>query len=616
MVEKQLSTGLKVSAAIDNPSSYYTSLSLNNQANELSALLDSMALSVKNLKNTMAAIDSGIEFLELAKSAAQQALENFTSGVDKPDEPDPPEEPIPPGAQKLDKAGLSQILNYNGIFAVVVDSKEQLMNALNNAGAGDNIVVWGDVNLANEVLHIGAGVNLISAQTVLNQNNLNDQYYVDDANKGKLTINIDTALADNGRSSIYVSDNAKIADIVINYDSNVKADIITNNSGKGVVLENLTINATNRGSLNSIYSMVNNNGNGGEIIMRGDNSFNFDGNRVGMYAVRGAYNAVFTLEEGATFNMEGVGGFNGGYNYINGTINSRNSMTFAASAGKFEISGVVNVEFLLSSVNNVFSATNLTLKSGSEFNVFDPSDHKLPFIVNEKGEKNFITEAGARFSYTGSSQYVSLVSKGFTQSVMQVDIDTMLNDTANWDVDSGTPALMMLALPVEGRAGGEGSAGNSEYQTILKQFDAMIKDASYNGVNLLQSGNLRIKFNNEGSAFLDIRGVDASSQSLGISNISWDSAENVSRSINELDGAISSLRAMSGDFANYYSVVTTREIFSESLINILSEGADKLTLADMNEASAQMLSLQTAGQLAAGALSMSSVSASAILKLF
>ena len=267
-------------------------------------------------------------------------------------------------------------------------------------------------------------------------------------------------------------------------------------------------------------------------------------------------------------------------------------------------------------MNNVFSATNLTLKSGSEFNVFDPSDHKLLFIVNEKGEKNFITEAGARFSYTGSSQSVSLVSKGFTQSVMQVDIDTMLNDTANWDVDSGTPALMMLALPVEGRAGGEVSAGNSEYQTILKQFDAMIKDASYNGVNLLQSGNLRVKFNNEGSAFLDIRGVDASSQSLRISNISWDSAENVSRSINELDGAISSLRAMSGDFANYYSVVTTRETFTENLINILSEGADKLTLADMNEASAQMLSLQTAGQLAAGALSMSSVSASAILKLF
>ena len=52
------------------------------------------------------------------------------------------------------------------------------------------------------------------------------------------------------------------------------------------------------------------------------------------------------------------------------------------------------------------------------------------------------------------------------------------------------------------------------------------------------------------------------------------------------------------------------------MINVLTEGADDLTLADMNEESANMLALQTRQQLAINALSLSSQASQSVLSLF
>ena len=61
--------------------------------------------------------------------------------------------------------------------------------------------------------------------------------------------------------------------------------------------------------------------------------------------------------------------------------------------------------------------------------------------------------------------------------------------------------------------------------------------------------------------------------------------EAIDASISELENAITSLRNMASEFGNNYSIVENRENFTESLINVLEEGSDKLTLADMNEES-------------------------------
>ena len=173
-----------------------------------------------------------------------------------------------------------------------------------------------------------------------------------------------------------------------------------------------------------------------------------------------------------------------------------------------------------------------------------------------------------------------------------------------------------------------GEIGNStrttsmkQYNEILDQIDQLAKDSGYKGVNLLQGNSLKVVFNEERSSYLTINGTfaDTSDEGLKISRAEdWTNPDNeaIDASISELENAITSLRNMASEFGNNYSIVENRENFTESLINVLEEGSDKLTLADMNEESANMLALQTRQQLAINSLSLASQAAQSVLSLF
>lgn len=173
-----------------------------------------------------------------------------------------------------------------------------------------------------------------------------------------------------------------------------------------------------------------------------------------------------------------------------------------------------------------------------------------------------------------------------------------------------------------------GEIGNStrttsmkQYNEILDQIDQLAKDSGYKGVNLLQGNSLKVVFNEDRSSYLTINGTfaDTSDEGLKISRAEdWTNPDNeaINASISELENAITSLRNMASEFGNNYSIVENRENFTESLINVLEEGSDKLTLADMNEESANMLALQTRQQLAINSLSLASQAAQSVLSLF
>lgn len=127
---------------------------------------------------------------------------------------------------------------------------------------------------------------------------------------------------------------------------------------------------------------------------------------------------------------------------------------------------------------------------------------------------------------------------------------------------------------------------------------------------------MSITFNENRSSGLDINGVDASSKALGIKDADWRTEENIKQSIAELKGAISTLRSYQAEFGNSYTIVQNREEFTQNFINVLTEGSDKLTLADMNQESAYMLALQTRQQLAISSLALASQGTQSILKLF
>ena len=156
-----------------------------------------------------------------------------------------------------------------------------------------------------------------------------------------------------------------------------------------------------------------------------------------------------------------------------------------------------------------------------------------------------------------------------------------------------------------------------QYNEILNQIDQIANDSTYKGVNLLKNDNLKVVFNEDRSSFLDVQGDDATSSGLGLSPVEdWSTTELIDETITSIEAAINELRNMASTFGNNYSIVQTRQDFTENLINVLEEGSDNLILADMNEESANMLALQTRQQLGINSLSLASQAAQGVLSLF
>jgi flagellin len=69
----RLSTGKRVNSALDNPTNFFTAQSLNNRANDLSGLLDSMSNAVKTLQAADNGISAITKLVQSAQALARQA---------------------------------------------------------------------------------------------------------------------------------------------------------------------------------------------------------------------------------------------------------------------------------------------------------------------------------------------------------------------------------------------------------------------------------------------------------------------------------------------------------------------------------------------------------------
>ncbi len=158
----------------------------------------------------------------------------------------------------------------------------------------------------------------------------------------------------------------------------------------------------------------------------------------------------------------------------------------------------------------------------------------------------------------------------------------------------------------------------TDYNALLDQIDQLAADASFNGVNLLNSDDLTVKFNEDGSSSLTIAGVDFTSTGLALSDTTtgaFGTDAGINAVVAKLDAATGTLRSQSSTFGNNLAVVETRQDFTDSLINILEAGAGNLTLADTNEEGANLLALQTRQSLGTTALSLAAQGDQAVLRL-
>jgi flagellin-like hook-associated protein FlgL len=155
----------------------------------------------------------------------------------------------------------------------------------------------------------------------------------------------------------------------------------------------------------------------------------------------------------------------------------------------------------------------------------------------------------------------------------------------------------------------------AQYNTLRAQLSALAEDSGYKGKNLLSDDTLTVKF--EGTT-LAVEGFDASAAGLDIRAAAWSTnlASRIDEDVDLLDAAAVTLRAESSKMSGNLSIITVRQDFSTNMINTLTQGSDKLTLADANEEGANMLMLQTRQSLSTSALSMSAQAAQSVLRLF
>jgi flagellin-like hook-associated protein FlgL len=158
-----------------------------------------------------------------------------------------------------------------------------------------------------------------------------------------------------------------------------------------------------------------------------------------------------------------------------------------------------------------------------------------------------------------------------------------------------------------------------QYNKIMEQVVTTSRDASFNGINLLNGDTLKLVFNETATSTLSITGVTFDPAGLGLAQLTKgsDFVDNIgtSKVVAALNAATVSLRSLASSLGSNLSVVEARQDFSRKLIVVLQTGSNNLTLADTNEEAANSQALSTRQSIAVSALSLANQSQQGVLQL-
>lgn len=186
----------------------------------------------------------------------------------------------------------------------------------------------------------------------------------------------------------------------------------------------------------------------------------------------------------------------------------------------------------------------------------------------------------------------------------------------------------------------------SQFNELRSQVDNIAEDAHFNGYNLLKNTtdafapgahSLTVKFNERvdatsvnqlvvsGLTAADYNSILASSAiATGVAGTTpglWGQTGSaaivaINAAVRAIDSALVTVRQAAQNFGTNSAQLQIRIDFTTRIINTLKGGAADLVNADMNEESANLLSLQTRQQLGTISLSIAQKSEEAILRLF
>lgn len=569
--QNRLATGKKVNSALDNPTNFFTASSLNSRANDLGSLLDGLSNGIKTLEaadNGLKAITRTVETLQSTVRQARQdksfQTETFALG-----------------------SGNNFSLSFSGgaVGATPVNI------AVTGGTAATATTVTGAVpapaNLGTTFT--GGALNIGGTEITLANGNA--------ATSATLT----------GTADLTVATGTPIA---TTGDITVNGDTIQLTAGNETANIAAAINA--RTGVHGVTAGV---GGGGELTLTDASGQNITvGGSAGLLQELGLGNGTVT----SVSSSNGVEANNVTVDTLASEINTKlaaageTGITASNDAGALKFTKADGTDLTISgaptllndiglSVGNVNSVTS---DNGSQATGAPTVDDLVSAVNNNDDLKGKVRASNVNGQLRIENQSTAALTVG---------------GVSNGKIDGGNSTATV---------GGNTTRSNlaSQFNDLRSQLDRLGDDSGFNGINLLRGDRLRLSFNETGTSSIDIQAKDAdgnvrgiSSSELGIDAVSaadFESDENLDRILGDLGNALGELRAQASSFGSNLSSVQNRQDFTKSTINTLRTGADNLTLADINEEAANLLSLQTRQQLSNTALSLSNQADQGVLRLF
>ena len=299
----------------------------------------------------------------------------------------------------------------------------------------------------------------------------------------------------------------------------------------------------------------------------------------------------------------------------------------------------------LTSVTSLFNRTQNRLNTGKKVN-----------SVTDNAQAYFQAQ-----SLTNRSSTILNAKSNIDQSVQSVQAAL----TATSAVTALLGQLQGVLQSARGATLSNRISDTQQFKTIGNQLSQLVKDASFQGLNLLTSTavSLSTQFSERTAATLSITGYDlvatgtANSRTLFTQAAAFNSTGNIvfsaivgnlgltaeangfsqldltgtqagtgtvaasvaqaifSGAIQRISNAISQLDAVSAALGTNVAILQARANFSTNYANTLTSGADALTLADLNTEAANSQALTLRQQLGIQSLSVSGQQNSSILTL-
>ena len=337
--------------------------------------------------------------------------------------------------------------------------------------------------------------------------------------------------------------------------------------------------------------------------------------------------------------------------YNSNSATSGLSVTDKATVS-FDGNTKLNIETLGASTQaiNIGNTATLNLGGASQTNIitYTKASHVVEMAASNStfnlkdtaSLKARVYDAGSRLYYTGNTTNATINLEAGTK----VEFKNPTTVNAIWNIDEHISEILNKNSYTDDLGSLEGSdyVGEWEEEEIETDQDIFVDDRDlsqiklvmricneladsisdmlvaniYNGVNLLNNDNIKVLFNNETGSNLVIGGTNLVEESQNLRDIYWEKPMDALNYLAGLQEFAQTVNSSNSYYGTDFNIVKTRQLFTENIMTILSEGADKLVGVDMSEIAAQELALECRQELALNAMSLSQKSARGLLKLW